>query len=50
MPRPADTSRVDFPMELNELREILACNVHEIWAMETLKLIVLTNYKIIPNK
>lgn len=31
-PNPLDTSRVDLPKDLLELSEVLAENVHEVWA------------------
>ena len=32
VPQPMDTSDVQLPMELNELIEQMAKNVHEVWA------------------
>lgn len=31
-PRPIDTSEITLPAELTELAEVLARNIHEIWA------------------
>lgn len=31
-PKPINTEQVEFPEELKELTELLAKNVHEIWA------------------
>lgn len=33
IPRPADTSDIELPEELNSLVESLAKNVHEVWAV-----------------
>jgi RyR domain len=33
-PRPIDTSAVRLPREIEEMREKLACNAHEIWAKQ----------------
>lgn len=32
LPQPIDTSAVALPAELNELAEVIAKNVHEVWA------------------
>ena len=32
VPQPIDTSDVQLPMELDELVEMIAKNVHEVWA------------------
>lgn len=32
LPQPIDTSVVELPEELNELAEVIAKNVHEVWA------------------
>ena len=31
-PKPLDLSKVELPDELNELVELMAKNVHEVWA------------------
>jgi len=33
-PCPMDTSQVRLPREIEQLREKLACNAHEIWARQ----------------
>ncbi|MBE6274117.1 MAG: hypothetical protein E7097_09590 [Bacteroides sp.] len=33
-PKPIDLSNVELPQELNELREALAENAHDVWAVE----------------
>ena len=37
VPQPIDTSDVVLPMELNELVENIAKNVHEVWAQSRLQ-------------
>ena len=37
VPQPIDTSDVVLPMELNELVEKIAKNVHEVWAQSRLQ-------------
>lgn len=32
IPNPIDTSDVELPEEMNELAELIARNVHEVWA------------------
>lgn len=32
LPQPIDTSRAELLEELNELAEVIAKNVHEVWA------------------
>ncbi|MCM3763749.1 RyR domain-containing protein [Neobacillus niacini] len=36
-PKPIDTSMIDLPKEILELREILAKNVHEVWAAQRIQ-------------
>ena len=36
VPQPVDTSDVQLPAELNELIEVIAKNVHEVWAQNRL--------------
>ena len=36
-PKPIDTSRWELPNEVKELVELLAQNVHEVWAEERMK-------------
>ena len=36
VPQPADTSNVQLPVELDELAEKIAKNVHEVWAQNRL--------------
>lgn len=35
-PQPIDTSDIELPEELNSLVEVMAKNVHEVWAKERL--------------
>ncbi len=37
VPKPADTSDVRFPEGMEELMEIVAKNVHEVWAQGRMK-------------
>lgn len=37
IPQPADTKDVVLPEELNELAEIIAKNVHEVWSAGRMK-------------
>ena len=36
-PKPVDTSKVVLPKDLNALVELIAKNVHEVWAEERIK-------------
>ena len=36
-PQPIDTTDVVLPQELNELAEVIAKNVHEVWAASRIK-------------
>ena len=36
-PKPVDTSKVVLPEDLNALVELIAKNVHEVWAEERIK-------------
>ncbi len=36
-PQPLDTSAVKLPVELEQLREYLARNTHEVWARQRMK-------------
>ena len=37
VPQPVDTSNVELPVELDELVENIAKNVHEVWAQSRMK-------------
>ncbi len=37
IPCPVDTSRVELPEDLSELTELLARNVHEVWAQTRIR-------------
>lgn len=36
-PQPLDTSEIELPAELNEMVEVMAKNVHEVWAQSRIK-------------
>lgn len=36
-PQPVDTESVELPQELNELAELIAQNVHEVWSEGRMK-------------
>lgn len=36
-PKPIDTSAIELPKEIYEITEILARNVHEVWASRRIK-------------
>ena len=37
VPKPMDTSDVQLPVELDELVEMIAKNVHEVWAQNRME-------------